>query len=104
MTDEMVCPSCGSFDVLCTSNPHMHRCKECGYDGTTALPTPDRYGDGALRGMWRLATAPPDTAAPEETWPAHVVANLIEEIIRLRGTDTAWLAVHPQQFDGEAGA
>jgi hypothetical protein len=51
----------------------------------------ERYGDAVLRSMWRIATF-----EPEETWPAHVVAQLAEEIIRLRGTDTSWLAVHPE--------
>lgn len=69
-------------------------------NGTTVIIVAERYGDGALRGMWRLAASSvyvsERTGVPEETWPAHVIVNLIEEIIRLRGTDTAWLTIHPE--------
>jgi hypothetical protein len=48
--------------------------------------------DSVLRGVHRLAVH-----QPEEQWPATVVANLCEELIRLRGTDKAWLAIHPEE-------
>jgi hypothetical protein len=50
----------------------------------------EQYGDGALRGMHRIAVGQPD-----EMWPASVVARLIEEIICRRGNDPTWLVLHP---------
>lgn len=47
------------------------------------------YPDGVIRGIHRSATT------SQVLWPAHVVAVLAEEIIRLRGTDTVWLLLHP---------
>jgi hypothetical protein len=34
MSNEMHCPRCGSKNVECQPKPHMHRCHDCGYDGT----------------------------------------------------------------------
>jgi hypothetical protein len=49
-----------------------------------------RYDDGILRAIHRIAVS-----HPTDPWPADVVANLIDEIIRHRGTDKTWLALNP---------
>ena len=45
--------------------------------------------DGKIRAVHRIAMC-----EPEKPWPAHVVEQLAAEVIRLRGTDTVWLALH----------
>lgn len=47
------------------------------------------HGDGALRGIHRVAVA-----EPNKMWPASVVADLAADLIRERGTDVAWIALH----------
>lgn len=52
-----------------------------------------RYDDGHLRGMHRRVAV----AEPSVAWPASVVADLIDEIIRRRGTDGTWIVLHPEE-------
>lgn len=53
-----------------------------------------RFGDGALRGIHRVAAA-----EPEKPWAGYVVARLAAEVIRLRGTDRTWIALHEAEND-----
>lgn len=55
------------------------------------------FGDGALRGIHRVAAA-----EPEKPWAGQVVAKLAAELIRLRGTDRTWISLHPEEIDPQA--